>query len=134
VHIENYADYLKSAQWKQKSSFLKKARGYRCDDCGKTFPAWKLHCHHITYKNLGNELDSDLEILCATCHHSRHTFCRLCNKVIWNTPLYCDSCKSILWKLQLGELTAEELPIELQARLLFFSNPSPGVYLSPGET
>jgi hypothetical protein len=27
--------------------------------------------HHLTYERLGAELDSDVQVLCSTCHRAR---------------------------------------------------------------
>jgi len=32
----------------------------------------KLHVHHLTYDNLGRELDDDLIVLCNDCHKQVH--------------------------------------------------------------
>ena len=68
-----YREYLGSRHWqKRRKEFL---------DCGRVcnrceVPRWlselvydqDLHVHHLSYANLGNETDDDLEALCPRCH------------------------------------------------------------------
>ena len=41
-----------------------------CERCG--VDGEELELHHVTYQNLGDERDDDLELLCAGCHGRAH--------------------------------------------------------------
>jgi hypothetical protein len=64
-----YPDYLQTADWKiRREGALKRAR-FSCQVCsGKG----ELHVHHRTYLRRGNEAESDLIVLCASCHKLFH--------------------------------------------------------------
>lgn len=61
---ETYNAYMQSFKWKGKRMRLIAERG-KCERCGRR---GKLELHHKTYERLGEELDSDLEVLCPGCH------------------------------------------------------------------
>jgi len=65
----NYKDYLKSNHWKQirKNKFIsnQKVNLKKCAICGSEK---NLQIHHLTYKNLWNENNKTLRILCNKCH------------------------------------------------------------------
>jgi hypothetical protein len=64
----NYADYLRSAHWKQTKAH------YRASDlpqeciCGEP----DVHLHHMTYDRIGAEKLTDLTPLCPNCHTLIH--------------------------------------------------------------
>lgn len=65
-----YAAFIHSAEWAviRKKAFIR-AR-LRCQDCGG---GGKLHCHHVDYSRFGGqELPSDLRVLCEDCHNETH--------------------------------------------------------------
>lgn len=65
----NYYAYLASAAWKDKRrAAIARADG-RCMICNSRAP---LEAHHRTYDRLGDELDSDLVVLCGACHRLFH--------------------------------------------------------------
>lgn len=64
-----YHDYVKSAAWAKKRKRALMMLGSKCRICGSID---RLHVHHKTYKNLGHEPMSDLEILCEPCHANEH--------------------------------------------------------------
>lgn len=65
-----YSDYITSDKWRdRKNAYL--AISPRCERCESTM---RLHVHHGTYENLGNEKDQDLFTLCILCHDDIHTF------------------------------------------------------------
>ena len=68
----NYYDYIQSPEWKAKSLSIKERRGYKCQVCGVSGSISELHTHHNSYVRLGNELDSDLVVLCSRCHDLFH--------------------------------------------------------------
>ena len=65
----NYAVYIQSEDWKRKADAAKKKAGYKCQVCNRgTSEVLQLEAHHRTYENLGNELASDITVLCNECH------------------------------------------------------------------
>ena len=60
--------YLRSPQWKARRDARLRAVGYKCERCGINGPSARLEVHHLTYDRLGNELPSDLSVLCPRCH------------------------------------------------------------------
>lgn len=70
-----YSEYLKTKYWKSKSAEIKRARNWRCEDCGQ---GYNLQVHHLTYKdedgrsNWFKEANHDLECLCSSCHYNKH--------------------------------------------------------------
>lgn len=63
----NYKEYIQSAAWKLKADAAKKRAGYRCQVCYGTD---RLQAHHRTYIRLGNELLTDITVLCDKCHET----------------------------------------------------------------
>lgn len=63
-----YKDYINSDKWREKSKlFLRK--NPTCQICLKYRSE---DVHHLTYKNLGNEQECELMVLCTRCHHNIH--------------------------------------------------------------
>ena len=63
-----YFEYLNSRHWKHiKTKF--KAINKKCCLCGETKG---LEIHHKTYEDIGNELESQLIVLCRSCHQISH--------------------------------------------------------------
>jgi DNA-binding transcriptional regulator YhcF (GntR family) len=69
---EKYTAYLKSEEWRDLKIDLINKRGSKCEICGKSKVANKLHIHHLTYERIYHELPSDLQILCSVCHMKEH--------------------------------------------------------------
>ena len=67
--FRSYEDYLKSDMWKNKSKFIKKAKGNCCGDCNSKY---SLEVHHMNYDSVGNENGEDVEVLCKYCHRKKH--------------------------------------------------------------
>lgn len=65
----DYNLYINSDEWRLKRNYILNKRGYKCERC---FSKKNLQIHHITYENLGFELDNDLIILCKNCHQYVH--------------------------------------------------------------
>ena len=64
-----YKEYLLTEHWQRfRKDALKRAK-YCCQLCNN---ADKLHVHHRTYKNLGDEDISDVIVLCCECHEKHH--------------------------------------------------------------
>lgn len=64
----NYEKYIKSKEWRDRSSNFIKSVGC-CEKCSSIK---KLGCHHITYYNLGNETIKDIKVWCWLCHKDHH--------------------------------------------------------------
>lgn len=66
----DYYDYIKTEAWQEQRLKTFKRDGFKCVCCGA---AQNLEAHHITYKNLGAELETDLVTLCRKCHEGIHS-------------------------------------------------------------
>lgn len=66
----NYGEYLKSDRWRFTADAAKKRAGYRCQVCNRSDDV--LDAHHRTYDRLGDELDTDITVLCRKCHGLFH--------------------------------------------------------------
>ena len=70
-----YSDYLKTPQWHRRADRCKQRAGYTCQRCGikagairpDGSRAW-MEAHHLSYKHVGDERDSELECDCDYCH------------------------------------------------------------------
>jgi hypothetical protein len=59
---------------KELRQFIRRRSGFVCERCGQRRAE---HMHHLTYKNVPNELPEDIEHICLECHgeyHPQHTF------------------------------------------------------------
>jgi len=66
---EEYVEYLKSVDWKERRKELMEEANYECSECG----AKATQLHHLNYNNLGfEELDVDVVALCNSCHKEIH--------------------------------------------------------------
>jgi hypothetical protein len=63
-----YDAYLQTPHWRRRRDAAIRAAGYRCR-CGARR---ELQVHHRTYARLGAELETDLEVLCRSCHEAHH--------------------------------------------------------------
>lgn len=71
---KKYIEYLNSQEWKSLRLRIIRERGYKCERCPfKSLNTKGLQLHHKTYRNLFNEKDEDLEVLCAACHKTHHS-------------------------------------------------------------
>jgi len=61
-----YNKYINSKIWKAFKKSIIEERGEFCEDCG--IATNKLHLHHLNYGNFGNELSTDVQLLCVPCH------------------------------------------------------------------
>ncbi len=64
-----YGEYLKTDHWQNLRKTMLRRAGYRCQTCNAQD---KLHVHHRTYENRGDEPYSDLIVLCSQCHETFH--------------------------------------------------------------
>jgi 5-methylcytosine-specific restriction endonuclease McrA len=69
-----YQEYLQTDQWQERRNDALKRAGFSCQVCCSRA---QLHVHHRTYARRGEELDTDLTVLCAECHKIFHTFGKL---------------------------------------------------------
>ena len=65
----HYSAYMRSPEWARKRTATLNRQGRFCRSCGST---QALNVHHRSYANLGRETNSDLVILCETCHTGVH--------------------------------------------------------------
>lgn len=70
----DYKVFLKTLYWQAVSKYIKESH-LKCSLCGNDL---KLQVHHKNYKRHGQEhlrevMQNDLELLCKTCHKSKHT-------------------------------------------------------------
>jgi len=66
----DYAAYLKSPEWQAAKARYRKSR--RPQVCGLCGVDEGLHFHHRTYERVGQELPTDLALLCGDCHRMLH--------------------------------------------------------------
>lgn len=64
-----YRQYLRSTHWRIIRTEAVKLAENRCSVCGSDS---NLNVHHLTYERLGQELQSDLQVLCYGCHQRVH--------------------------------------------------------------
>jgi 5-methylcytosine-specific restriction endonuclease McrA len=64
-----YEAHIKSKKWRAFCAEIRKSRGDACEKCRGTK---ELHVHHLTYERLGDELPSDVQLLCRACHEKVH--------------------------------------------------------------
>ena len=65
-----YREYLLSDHWAQFKARILNKRGPQCEQCGTA--KGPIDVHHLTYERLGQELVTDVEVLCRNCHQKRH--------------------------------------------------------------
>lgn len=64
-----YRDYLGTDDWSERRKSVIRRAGFRCQVCASE---GRLHVHHRTYINRGNERPEDMIALCAGCHELFH--------------------------------------------------------------
>lgn len=67
---EPYARYLLSPHWQQVRQLALLRSGRQCQRCYATDQ--RLDVHHLTYVRQGNESETDVIVLCGTCHAAAH--------------------------------------------------------------
>lgn len=65
-----YQEYIETPYWDNTRKRALKAAGYRCQKCRKVNVP--LDVHHLTYERRGQELLSDLLVVCRPCHEAIH--------------------------------------------------------------
>lgn len=63
-----YREYLRTPEWRRKRNYLIALLGC-CQECGSTE---SLQVHHLNYDRRGHEWQSDLWLLCESCHRAEH--------------------------------------------------------------
>lgn len=81
----NYKEYIQSWRWKERAEQMKAKAGYRCQVCHVSGYARTLHVHHNNYSHLGNELETDLIVLCADCHKMFYDSGARTGRHVWPT-------------------------------------------------
>ena len=71
---DTYVEHLMSDKWKQTKLTRLLIDNFKCQQCNKQITAETSHCHHITYKNLGDEGMKDVVSVCTQCHNDIHEF------------------------------------------------------------
>lgn len=66
---EIYNNYMHSQAWRDRRQRALILANFKCERCGSKE---NLHVHHLTYMHFGNELDSELKVLCRPCHNWVH--------------------------------------------------------------
>lgn len=64
-----YVDYLQTPEWRRRRDERIRAVGRQCQRCAARRD---LQVHHLSYERLGDEWDTDLEVLCRSCHENHH--------------------------------------------------------------
>lgn len=64
-----YSIYLLTEHWQRVRLRALTSAGYQCQGCGF---GTLLDVHHKTYERRGEELPSDVEVLCRSCHWEEH--------------------------------------------------------------
>jgi hypothetical protein len=65
----NLRAYLNTPEWKRKRLVKLEQANNRCQKCGSVA---SLQVHHLTYARFGEEWDSDLIVVCDSCHRQCH--------------------------------------------------------------
>jgi 5-methylcytosine-specific restriction endonuclease McrA len=67
-----YREVVNSSRWKKLRQKFIERQDSKCLRCGWCKVAWdksrNLELHHKTYDRLGEERESDLELVCSVCH------------------------------------------------------------------
>ena len=71
---KKYWAYINSQEWYNKREEVFCDRWRQCEKCWNQA---NLQIHHWTYIRLGNELLTDLFVLCDSCHVALHELCWL---------------------------------------------------------
>lgn len=67
--FDDYREYLRSEDWRERRKELMEEAGWTCSECGDE----AKQLHHLNYDNLGDEeLDIDVVALCTQCHKDIH--------------------------------------------------------------
>jgi len=121
-----YRRYIGSPQWQQRRKQVLRWNPI-CNRC--SIPRWlaelvydqDLHVHHLSYANVGDEADEDLEVLCRRCHEVE-TFgrselrapvaatCEWCGRTHWDRrSRRCMVCYEVIENSYLEDLGASSV-------------------------
>ncbi len=64
-----YEQHLRSDKWREICRLVKRRDRGICQECLESVGE---HVHHLTYERMGDELLSDLVLLCRGCHEEIH--------------------------------------------------------------
>jgi len=64
-----YREYLQTEHWQKVRDYALERAEHRCQVCNAS---GELHTHHRTYDRRGEEMPSDVIVLCAGCHKLFH--------------------------------------------------------------
>lgn len=67
---EDYQRYLNSRHWREFRQSYWQRHEKKCSKCGRT--KGRIMLHHLTYEDIGNEKDCQVQPLCFRCHAKRH--------------------------------------------------------------
>jgi len=73
-NILKYREYIVSKERRRKRKLFFWRVNNICECCNIQFKNSELNLHHHTYNRLWNEKDSDLAVVCLTCHKDIHFF------------------------------------------------------------
>ena len=68
-HSLLYLLYMHSPLWRLRRRLWILGAGGRCERCGSRR---RLTIHHRSYRRLGHERRSEIEVLCWPCHRAQH--------------------------------------------------------------
>ena len=74
LHRMPYAMFLKTRYWQNRRNASLELAGHKCQLCNASE---SLQVHHRTYERRGYERDSDLIVLCKSCHQLFHDHKRI---------------------------------------------------------
>ena len=63
-----YLSYLRSKDWKEKREVFLNFANHECQECGSNK---NLQVYHISYNNIYDETEDDVEVLCKECHEDK---------------------------------------------------------------
>lgn len=72
-----YQKYIRSDAWAKKKAERLEIDNFKCALCGRPASKCKngIQCHHVSYKNLGNEnVYTDIVSVCGRCHKMLHAY------------------------------------------------------------
>ena len=121
-----YSEYIHSEQWRIKRLDALRRAGFCCQLCRSRI---NLHVHHNTYSRLGEELPSDLVVLCQICHDTFHKKCD--QRTIKKNNNACKAkCQSKPRKKITFEPRIPKKDVDFIFNLLMSENPPPDERIS----
>ena len=88
-----YQAYIRSSHWRRRRTAFLRKHGRWCVGCYRK--GGTLEVHHLTYRRLGHERDSDLMALCPKpCHERVTVACRRARRAL----IFRRSIASVTWR------------------------------------